>query len=138
MKKWCVLLTVIVVFSSVIAKAVDNKVYPGTLSDEAMIMMQPQSANGWFEKWSFKMSRGVINCVSCWVELPRAMYLETAANPFIGPLKGIFKGSGLTFVRAFAGGMDLATFGTVDDTFTVYDQYRVPYFVWQDYDQSDR
>jgi len=30
------------------------------------------------------------------------------------------------------------TFGTVDDTFTVYDQYRVPYFVWQDYEKSER
>jgi len=137
MKKWCVLLTVIVVFSSLTTKA-DNKVYPGTLSDEAMIMMPARSADQWFEKWSFKMSRGVLNCLSCWVELPRSIYTETAANPFIGPLKGIFKGTGLTVVRAFAGGMDLCTFGTVDDTFTVYDQYRVPYFVWEDYDKSER
>ena len=137
MKKWCALLTVIVVFSSLNIKA-ENKVYPGTLSDEAMIMMQPQGADEWFEKWSFKMSRGVLNSLTCWVELPRSMYIETAENPFIGPLKGIFKGTGLTFMRAVAGLMDLATFGTVDDTFTVYDQYRVPYFVWQDYEKSER
>ena len=143
MKKWCVLLAVIVVFSSVIANAAGNdpgtvKAYPGTLSNEAMIMMQPQGADEWFEKWSFKMSRGLINCASCWVELPRSLYIETEENPFIGPLMGIFKGSGLTFVRAFAGVMDLATFGTTDDTYTVYDQYRVPYFVWQDYGKSER
>jgi len=137
MKKWCALLTVIVIFSSVIANA-EKSAYPGTLSDEAMIMMQPHSADEWFEKWSFKMSRGVINCASCWVELPRSIFVETADNPFIGPLKGIFKGGGLTLMRAFAGGMDICTFGTTDDTFTVYDQYRVPYFVWQYYDESER
>ncbi len=138
MKKWCVLLTVVFVISSLCVNAENNKMYPGTLQDEAMIMMQPNSADEWFEKWSFKMSRGVLNSLTCWVELPRSMYIETAENPFIGPLKGIFKGTGLTLVRAIAGVMDLATFGTVDDTFTVYDQYRVPYFVWQDYDKSER
>ena len=58
----------------------------------------------------------------------------TKQNAIIGPLKGIFKGIGLTATRAVAGVMDIATFGTVDDTFTVYDQYSVPYFVWQDWD----
>jgi len=105
-----------------------------TLEDEANVMRQARTADLWFEKWSFKMSRGVINSASCWVEIPRNMYVETKDNAIIGPLKGVFKGIGLTVTRAIAGVMDIATFGTVDDTFTVYDQYSVPYFVWQDWD----
>ena len=135
MKKWCVLLAVLTVTTSVIVKA---DAYPGTKKDEANIMVQARSTDQWFDKWGFKMSRGLINCASFWVELPRSIYIETAENPFLGPLKGTFKGLGLTTVRAIAGVMDLATFGTVDDTYTVYDQYRVPYFVWQDYEKSER
>lgn len=114
------------------------EVDPDTNEDEANIMRQPRSADMWFEKWSFKMSRGIINSATCWVELPRCVSNETAENPVLGPMKGFFKGTGLTVVRAVAGVMDVATFGTVDDTFTVYDQYRFPYFVWQDWEKSER
>ena len=89
MKKWCVLLAVLTVTTSVIVKA---DAYPGTKKDEANIMVQASSTDQWFDKWGFKMSRGLINCASCWVELPRSIYIETAENPFIGPLKGTFKG----------------------------------------------
>ena len=130
MKKMCCLVVGIVLMSSISALAVEVNV----LEDEANIMRQARTADLWFEKWSFKMSRGVINSASCWVELPRNIYVETKSNAIIGPLKGVFKGLGLTVTRAVAGVMDLATFGTVDDTFTVYDQYSVPYFVWQDWE----
>ncbi len=130
MKKMCCLVVGIVLMSSISALAVEVNV----LEDEANIMRQARTADLWFEKWSFKMSRGVINSASCWVELPRNIYVETKSNAIIGPLKGVFKGLGLTVTRAVAGVMDLATFGTVDDTYTVYDQYSVPYFVWQDWE----
>ena len=130
MKKMCCLVVGIVLMSSISALAVEVNV----LEDEANIMRQARTADLWFEKWSFKMSRGVINSASCWVELPRNIYVETKSNAIVGPLKGLFKGLGLTATRAVAGVMDLATFGTVDDTFTVYDQYSVPYFVWQDWE----
>ena len=130
MKKMCCLVVGIVLMSSISALAVEVNV----LEDEANIMRQARTADLWFEKWSFKMSRGVINSASCWVELPRNIYVETKSNAIVGPLKGLFKGLGLTVTRAVAGVMDLATFGTVDDTFTVYDQYSVPYFVWQDWE----
>ncbi len=130
MKKMCCLVVGIVLMSSISALAVEVNI----LEDEANIMRQARTADLWFEKWSFKMSRGVINSASCWVELPRNIYVETKNNAIIGPLKGVFKGLGLTVTRAVAGVMDLATFGTVDDTFTVYDQYSVPYFVWQDWE----
>ena len=130
MKKMCYLVVGIVLMSSISAMAVK----PNVLEDEANVMRQARTADLWFEKWSFKMSRGVINSASCWVELPRNIYTETKNNAIIGPLKGVFKGLGLTVTRAIAGVMDIATFGTVDDTFTVYDQYSVPYFVWQDWE----
>ncbi len=135
MNKLCVILAGLVLFGTMWASA---EIKPDTLEDEANIMVQARTADLWFEKWSFKMSRGLINCASCWAEVPRCICVETAENPFIGPLKGIFKGAGLTAVRAIAGVMDLATFGTVDDTYTVYDQYSVPYFVWQDWGKSER
>jgi len=130
MKKLCCLVLGLVLFSSISALAVEVNV----LEDEANVMRQARTADLWFEKWSFKMSRGIINSASCWVELPRNIYVETKENAIVGPLKGLFKGIGLTVTRAVAGVMDLATFGTVDDTFTVYDQYSVPYFVWQDWE----
>ncbi|NLF40068.1 hypothetical protein GX586_11520 [bacterium] len=135
MKQWSIVLACLALFSTVAARAA---IEPGTNEDEANTMYQARTADSWFEKLSFKLSRGVINLGSCWVELPRCIHVETAENPVIGPMKGLFKGTGLTLVRAVAGTMDVATFGTVDDTYTVYDQYSFPYFVWQDWYSSDR
>ena len=135
MNKWRLAIVGVLLMSTLSAFcAIDAR----TNEDEANSMRQARSADMWFEKWSFKMSRGVINAGSFWVELPRCIYTETADNPLVGPLKGTFKGLGLSFVRAVAAVMDLATFGTVDDTFTVYDRYSFSYFVWQDWSSSDR
>ncbi len=130
MKKLCCLVAGIVLVSSFSAFAIEAD----TLEDEANVMRQARTADLWFEKWSFKMSRGLINSASFWVEVPRNIYVETKQNAIIGPLKGMFKGLGLSVTRALGGVMDIATFGTVDDTYTIYDQYSVPYFVWQDWD----
>jgi putative exosortase-associated protein (TIGR04073 family) len=109
-----------------------------TLQDEANIMTQARTADLWFEKWGFKMTRGTVNSGSCWMEVPRCISVETQENSVVGPVKGFFKGIGMTFVRAVAGIMDIATFGTVDDTYTVYDRYSFPYFVWQDWSRQDQ
>ena len=110
MNKWRLAIVGVLLMSTLSAFcAMDAR----TNEDEANSMRQARSADMWFEKWSFKMSRGVINA-------------------------GSFKGIGLTFVRAVAAVMDIGTFGTVDDTFTVYDRYSFPYFVWQDWSSSDR
>lgn len=135
MKKLLLVITTVVLCIAVHARA---DITPVTTREEANIMRQPRTADMWFEQWSFKMTRGLINTASCWVELPRNIHNETRENPILGPMKGLFKGTGLTLVRAVAGVMDIATFGTVDDTFTVYDQYAFPYFVWQDWSMTER
>lgn len=131
--KWMIAVSVMLLTMGAFA-AVDAN----TVEDEANVLRQARSADLWFEKWGFKMTRGVVNLATCWVELPRCMHVETMDNPVVGPMKGLFKGLGLTVVRAVAGTMDVATFGTVDDTFTIYDRYNFPYFVWQNWDRSER
>ena len=113
-------------------------VEPNTTEDEVNAIRQARSADLWFEKWGFKMTRGLINVATCVVEIPRCVHVETVDNPVIGPLKGLFKGGGLMFVRAIGGAMDIATLGTVDDTYTVYDRYNFPFFVWQNWSRSER
>jgi len=135
MKKLTVVAAILMAFVAFNACAA---VDPDTLKDEANAVRQARTADLWFDKWGFKMTRGLINTGSFWVELPRSMYVETRDNAIVGPVKGFFKGLGLSGVRAIAGIMDLATFGTVDDTYTVYDQYEFPYFVWQDYSMAER
>jgi len=120
------------------AASVFAQVEANTVEDEANVMRQARSADLWFEKWGFKMTRGVVNLATCWVELPRNVHVETMENPIVGPMKGLFKGLGLTVVRAAAGTMDVATFGTVDDTYTIYERYDFPYFAWQNWSQSER
>jgi len=129
------IVTALLVLASV---SVFAQVEANTVEDEANVMRQARSADLWFEKWGFKMTRGVLNAATCWVELPRNMHVETVENPVIGPVKGLFKGLGLTMVRAAAGTMDIATFGTVDDTYTIYERYEFPYFVWQNWGRSER
>jgi putative exosortase-associated protein (TIGR04073 family) len=109
-----------------------------TVAGEANTMKQARTADLWFEKWGFKMTRGFMNIATGWVELPRNLYVETSENAVVGPAIGLFKGVGLTVVRTLAGVMDIGTFGTVDDTYTIYDQYNFPYFAWQGWNQSER
>ena len=113
-------------------------VEPNTTEDEVNAMRQARSADLWFEKWGFKMTRGLINLATCFVEVPRCVHVETAENPVIGPFKGFFKGTGLMCVRAVGGAMDIGTCGSVDDTYTVYDRYNFPFFVWQNWSRSER
>jgi putative exosortase-associated protein (TIGR04073 family) len=109
-----------------------------TAAQATLMTYQPRTADMFFEKWGFKMTRGVMNCATCWVELPRNIHVETSENAIVGPFVGFGKGLGLTVTRAVAGVMDLATFGTVDDTYTLYDRYAFPYFVWQGWSKSER
>jgi len=121
-----------------VAVSVFAAVGANTVAEEANTMKQARTADLWFEKWGFKMTRGFMNIATGWVELPRNLYVETADNAVVGPAVGLFKGIGLTVVRTLAGVMDVATLGTVDDTYTIYDQYSFPYFAWQDWNTAAR
>ena len=41
-------------------------------------------------------------------------------------------------VRAVAGALDFASFGSVDDMYSTYEVCSIPYFVWQKWDQQER
>ena len=109
-----------------------------SLSDEANMSRTANTADLFGSKWGFKMTRGLVNAATCWVELPRSIYVETTEDAVLGPCKGLFKGIFLTGVRAVAGTLDVATIGSVDDMYSVYETTSLPYFVWQKWDQVER
>lgn len=109
-----------------------------SLSDEANMSRTANTADLFGSKWGFKMTRGLVNAATCWVELPRSIYVETTEDAVLGPCKGLFKGLFLTGVRAVAGTLDVATIGSVDDMYSVYETTSLPYFVWQKWDQVER
>jgi len=60
--------------------------------------------------------RGLVNVVTCWLEIPRCVVYDNAALPGVGILLGIPEGGFFTIARAGSGVTDLATFGLVGDT----------------------
>jgi putative exosortase-associated protein (TIGR04073 family) len=58
-------------------------------------------------------TRGVANCLTFWLEVPRkTSYEMTTTSPYFGWINGIGEGSILGVWRACAGVLDVATFGT--------------------------
>ena len=55
--------------------------------------------------------RGVINTLTCWIEVPRCFWVESTRNPYYGYLTGLSNGSFLGLFRGFAGVTDMVTFG---------------------------
>ena len=109
-----------------------------SLSDEANLSRRATTADLFGSKWGFKMTRGLVNVATCWLELPRCIYVETTENAVLGPVEGLFKGLFLTTGRAVAGAGDFATFASVDDQYSVYEMTSLPFFVWQKWDQQER
>lgn len=109
-----------------------------SLSDEANLGRRATTADLFGSKWGFKMTRGLVNVATGWVELPRSIYVETVEDPVLGSLKGLFKGLFLTCDRTLAGAGDFATFASVDDEYSLYEMTSIPFFVWQKWDQQER
>lgn len=57
------------------------------------------------------MGRGVMNLLTCWMEVPRNLWLETTRNPYYGYIVGVSDGAFLATARAFSGATDVVTFG---------------------------
>src|SRR5574341_204110 len=58
-----------------------------------------------------KFLRGAANLTTGWAEVPKQIYLKTAAgHPVIGPLWGLFDGIGMAFVRVSAGVYETSSF----------------------------
>jgi len=62
-------------------------------------------------KMLHKLGRGVVNVVTCWVEVPRNIAIEwEKTDPFTGLVMGTVKGCGWGFARLATGVYDTCTF----------------------------
>ncbi len=57
------------------------------------------------------VGRGFANLLTCWLEVPRSLWLEGSRNPFYGWVVGGVNGSFLAVARAFGGAADVSTMG---------------------------
>jgi putative exosortase-associated protein (TIGR04073 family) len=64
-----------------------------------------------FKSMCENMGRGLVNAATCWMEVPRNLWLETTRNPYYGYVVGAMDGAFLTTARAFGGVTDFVTFG---------------------------
>ena len=61
------------------------------------------------------MGRGLVNILTCFLEVPRCLLYRNSQVPVLGVVAGACEGAGLTGVRAFAGAADLLSFGFMTD-----------------------
>ena len=75
------------------------------------------------EKNFYNMGRGLVNIVTCWLEVPRCLIYHNSQVPVMGAVVGACEGAGLTVIRAFAGVADFLSFGFMTDSIyeTTYD-----------------
>ena len=109
-----------------------------TARDVNNLNRDARTAELWTEKFAYKFSRGLVNLATCWVEIPRCMYVRTTTTPIIGPITGLFQGIPMTLLRAGGGVYDVATIGTVDDFYSPYNMYNYTEYVWQDWENLER
>ncbi|MBE6368673.1 MAG: hypothetical protein E7056_00745 [Lentisphaerae bacterium] len=75
------------------------------------------------EKNFYNMGRGLVNILTCWLEVPRCLVYHNSQVPVMGAVVGACEGAGLTAIRAFAGVADFLSFGFMTDSIyeTSYD-----------------
>lgn len=61
------------------------------------------------------MGRGLVNILTCFLEVPRCLVYRNGQVPVLGLVAGACEGAGLTGVRAFAGVADFLSFGFMPD-----------------------
>ena len=69
-----------------------------------------------WEKNVANVGRGLVNVVTCWVEVPRCLVYHNSQVPVLGVVVGACQGAGFTAVRAFAGVADILSFGFMSDS----------------------
>lgn len=68
------------------------------------------------EKNLCNMGRGLVNVLTCWLEVPRCLVYHNSQLPVLGVVVGAVQGAGFTATRAFAGVADFASFGFMTDS----------------------
>ena len=88
-----------------------------------------EECSGW-ENNLCNMGRGLVNIVTCFLELPRCLIYYNSQVPVMGAVVGACQGAGLTAVRAFAGVADFASFGFMTDS--IYEScFDFNEYVWE-------
>jgi len=80
---------------------------------------------------SVKLVRGLINVVTCPVEIPKQCYKITRDRGAIGYVAGPLAGIGMTLYRAGFGAVEAVTFLIPPPGF--YDPLCTPAYAWQDW-----
>ncbi len=82
----------------------------------------------WLDNMAYNYGRGVVNCLTCWVEIPRNLIYENVRNPIFGTITGSSDGAFLAIARAFGGSLDVLAFGLTGSG--IYSD-SFPEYVWQ-------
>ena len=69
-----------------------------------------------WEKNFSNIGRGLVNVVTCWMEVPRCLVYHNSQVPVLGLVVGACQGAGFTAIRAFAGVADILSFGFMSDS----------------------
>lgn len=81
----------------------------------ASVSAQECQGGDWTDNLA-NMGRGVVNVVTCWLEVPRGLIYHNSQLPVLGLVVGACQGAGFTAIRAFAGVADIASFGFMSDS----------------------
>ena len=84
------------------------------------------------ERMAYKLTRGVTNIATSFIELPKQTYVTTRDEGAIGVVIGPLKGVGMTVYRAFIGAVETAFFLVPQPGY--YDPMIDPEFVWNGWD----
>ncbi len=109
-----------VVASPALAAKTDNKEY---IKD----YITPES---YLENMSYKLVRGVTNIVTSPAELPKQIIITTESRGALGALLGLFKGVGMTAMRAGTGVLETVTFFVPNSTGGDFKPILKPEYVW--------
>jgi len=87
-----------------------------------------ENRKAWLDNMAYNCGRGFVNCLTCWIEVPRNLIYENVRNPFFGSIAGASDGAFLTAARVFGGATDIASFGLTGPG--IYGN-AFPEYVWQ-------
>lgn len=74
-------------------------------------LLAAHQPGAWAQDPVHKLGRGVVNMLTCWIEIPKQVHLGSQEeNPITGLVWGVVKGAGLTVLRVGVGLYEAATF----------------------------
>ena len=97
-------------------------------AEEIPEQSQMPTATEWLDNMAYNFGRGVVNCLTFWVEVPRNISFEMQRNPVFGYFTGTIDGAFLGAARAFGGATDVLRLGLTGPN--IYSD-NFPEYVWQ-------